>query len=77
MRLVLIVSAFPKLSETFIVSQFLGLLEHGWDVHVVCKRSDTAEWDHFPALAADPSLRTRRAYLPDRLRSRSRTASSD
>ncbi|HSV73501.1 MAG TPA: glycosyltransferase [Chthonomonadales bacterium] len=58
-RVALVLSAFPKLSETFIVSKFLGLLERGWDVHVVCASSDLREWDRFPALAARPELRGR------------------
>ena len=49
-RIVLVVPVFPKLSETFIVSKFLGLLEHGWDVHVVCGESDPREWQRFPEL---------------------------
>lgn len=48
--LVLIVPSFPQLSETFIVSKFLGLVERGWDIHVVCARSDQSEWKRFPAL---------------------------
>jgi colanic acid/amylovoran biosynthesis glycosyltransferase len=36
-RLVLVVPAFPQLSETFIASKVAGLLERGWDVHVVCR----------------------------------------
>lgn len=59
MRLVLIVPCFPKLSETFIVSKFLGLLERGWDVHVVCGESREAEWRHFPELIAHPAARRR------------------
>jgi colanic acid/amylovoran biosynthesis glycosyltransferase len=47
MRLVLIVPSFPKLSETFIVSKFAGLLERGWDVYVVCGVSELGEWQHF------------------------------
>lgn len=34
-RLVLIVGQFPKLSETFLIRKFLGLIEAGWDVHVL------------------------------------------
>ncbi len=49
-RLALVVPAFPKTSETFIVSKFLGLLERGWDVHVVCQTSDPAEWARFSQL---------------------------
>lgn len=49
-RLILIVSDFPKLSETFIVNKFVGLHRLGWDVHIVC--------DHFhkDKLSAFPSL---------------------
>ncbi len=50
MKLVLIVPAFPKLSETFIISKFRGLLEHGYDAHIVCAESSPAEWAHFPDL---------------------------
>lgn len=58
-RLVLVIPAFPQLSETFMVSKFLGLLGRGWDVHIVCQRSNPAEWQHFPQLQARPSLRHR------------------
>ena len=37
MRLVLFTREFPKDSETFIVDKFLGLLERGWDVHLVAE----------------------------------------
>lgn len=47
-RLILVVPAFPKLSETFIVSKAAGLLEAGWDVHVVCQRGGQEEWQRFP-----------------------------
>jgi colanic acid/amylovoran biosynthesis glycosyltransferase len=47
MRLVLVVTTFPKLSETFIVSKFRGLLERGWDVHIVCSESKDLYWDYF------------------------------
>jgi colanic acid/amylovoran biosynthesis glycosyltransferase len=58
-RLVLIVPSFPKLSETFIVSKFLGLLERGWDVYVVCGESEPAEWRNFPELDKCPQARAR------------------
>lgn len=51
-RLALVVPSFPKLTETFIASKFLGLRERGWDVHVVCQRSDREEWRSVP----DPRL---------------------
>lgn len=58
-RLVLIVPAFPKLSETFIVSKFVGLLERGWDVHLVCNYSDAKDWSAFSQLLAQPDFRER------------------
>ena len=58
-RLVLIVPGFPKLSETFIVSKFLGLLERGWDVHVVCGGSEEAQFRHFLKLEKHPEARRR------------------
>ena len=58
-RIALVVPAFPRVSETFIVSKFLGLLEQGWDVHVVCGRSDDAEWAQFSRLREVPGLRNR------------------
>lgn len=57
MRLVLVVPRFPRLSETFIVSKFVGLADAGWDVHVVC--AETEAWTAFPALMARPHLRRR------------------
>src|SRR5580700_517697 len=47
MRLVLIVPSFPKLSETFIVSKFAGLLRLGWDLYIVCGVSEPGQWQHF------------------------------
>lgn len=58
MKLVLVVPRFPRVSETFIVNKFVGLVDAGWDVHVVCGQSDE-EWDSFPALAGRPELRRR------------------
>lgn len=58
-KVVLLLPSFPKLSETFIVSKFLGLLDQGWDVHVVCGRSDPEEWNHFPELQRRSRLRRR------------------
>jgi colanic acid/amylovoran biosynthesis glycosyltransferase len=50
-RIALVVPIFPKLSETFIVRHFLGLLARGSDVHVVCDASPAEAWRHFPELA--------------------------
>lgn len=58
-RVAIIVPAFPKTSETFIVSKVLGLLERGWDVHVVCGRSDASEWERFPQLPRTREMRRR------------------
>jgi colanic acid/amylovoran biosynthesis glycosyltransferase len=49
-RIVLIVPVFPKLSETFIINKFVGLLERGWDVHVVCGESTPGELHRFSKL---------------------------
>ncbi len=59
MRVVSVVPTFPKLSETFIVRKFLGLLERGVDVHVVCSRSDRAVWQQFPELEKVSGVRRR------------------
>ncbi len=58
-RIVLIVSSFPKLSETFIVSKFTGLLDRGLDVHVVCGRSEKRDWAAFPELGENRGFRKR------------------
>jgi colanic acid/amylovoran biosynthesis glycosyltransferase len=58
-RIALIVPAFPKLSETFIVSKFLGLLEQGWDAFMVCRQSDPKEWSRFPELNQSPETKRR------------------
>jgi colanic acid/amylovoran biosynthesis glycosyltransferase len=57
-RLVLFVKAFPLHAEAIIIQKFLGLLEQGWDVHIVCSRS-TKEWQLFPQLAARNELHHR------------------
>ena len=46
-RLVLILSSFPQISETFIVNKFFGLLAGGWDVHLVCSRFEKRTWATF------------------------------
>lgn len=58
-RVVLIVPAFPKLSETFIVNKFWGLLQRGFDVHVVCAASEPAIWQQFQLLKENPNLKAR------------------
>ena len=61
-RIALVVPAFPKLSETFIVSKFMGLLERGWDVHVVCSTSEEKEWARFPQLPPGARKRVHRGW---------------
>lgn len=58
-RLALIVPVFPQHSETFIVSKFVGLVDRGWDVHIVCQRINSQAWAQFPSLKADPDLKRR------------------
>jgi len=58
-KVVFIIPSFPKLSETFIVSKFLGLLEQGWDVRVVCDKSDKKEWKSFQLLKNRKDIKQR------------------
>ena len=58
-RIVMVTDHFPKFSETFFVSKFLGLRARGWDVHVVCNRSNEDQWQYFPGLREDPDLLSR------------------
>lgn len=50
---------FPKLSESFIVGKFLALLGRGWDVHVLCSKSEPEEFERFPELSRVADLRKR------------------
>ncbi len=47
MRIAMVVPTFPQLSETFIVTKALGLVDRGIDVHVVCGSSPESNWDAF------------------------------
>ena len=58
-RIVMVTDHFPKFSETFFVSKFRGLRARGWDVHVVCNRSNADQWQYFPGLREDPDLQSR------------------
>lgn len=55
----MIVSRFPRLSETFIVTKFIGLLDAGWDVHIVCRQAAWKDWENFTGLKERPELRKR------------------
>lgn len=59
MRLVMIVPRFPQLPETFIVNKFVGLVDAGWDVHIVCQQQPDTSWDIFPPLRTRQELRQR------------------
>lgn len=67
-RVALVVSRFPRGSETFVASKFAGLLERGWDVHAVCAESDERDWKAFPVLGRS-GIRSRvHRTWPDRPR---------
>lgn len=59
MRLLMIVPRFPQLPETFIVNKFVGLVDAGWDVHIVSQYESEEDWNSFPPLQARPELRQR------------------
>lgn len=58
-RITLFVPTFPKLSETFIVAKFIGLLDQGHDVNIVCLESNTDDWEAFPSLNQRVGVRDR------------------
>ncbi len=58
MTVVLIVDDFPTVSQTFLVSKFLGLLARGWDVQVLCLGEQQMISDYFPELL-DPAASAR------------------
>lgn len=66
MKIVLIANQFPKFSETFIVTKFLGLLDLGYDVHVVCNRSDPDQWGLYAHLVERADIRSRVRICPER-----------
>lgn len=59
MKVAIIVPVFPQLSETFIVSKVLGLVERGLDVHVVCSSSPDEQWSAFSTNHPVHGLRSR------------------
>jgi glycosyltransferase involved in cell wall biosynthesis len=66
-RIVMVTDHFPKFSETFFVRKFLGLLHRGWDVHVVCQRSNDEHWRFFPELRAELRHQGRLHVVGDRV----------
>lgn len=59
MRIALVTWVFPEPSETFIVAKFAGLVDRGFDVHVVCAETVSEEWERHSGLAGRPELRGR------------------
>lgn len=47
MRVAMVVPTFPQVSETFIVSKAVGLVDRGVDVQIVCNSCPRANWDGF------------------------------
>lgn len=62
-RITLVVPTFPKLSETFIVNKFLGLMSRGYRVTVVCQQLDRAAWDKFQTLDSHPVATQKQIYV--------------
>jgi colanic acid/amylovoran biosynthesis glycosyltransferase len=57
-KLVLFAREFPKDSETFIVDKLLGLLDRGWDVHLVAELERREDAHGFPRLQ-EPAIAAR------------------
>lgn len=55
----MVVPIFPRLSESFIISKFAGLVDAGWDAHIVCQHAALSDWERYPVLAARPELKDR------------------
>lgn len=62
-RIGLFVIAFPRASETFIVTKVLKLLAHGFDVHVFAL-SPSGDWDAFDVLRGRDDVRARVHIAP-------------
>lgn len=62
-RLVLVVPTFPQLSETFIATKALGLLDRGWDVRIVATTSTDVAWKAFGPNHPVSRLRARTTVL--------------
>jgi glycosyltransferase involved in cell wall biosynthesis len=64
-RIVLVTDHFPKFSETFFAHEFTGLLERGWDIHVLCNRSNRDQHPYFPQLRRQLETRERIHVVQD------------
>jgi len=63
MKIAMIVGRFPAISETFIVTKFLGLLDRGLDVEIVAG-GRSKEWGRFGVLKARGGIRRRVRIMP-------------
>ena len=61
----LVTDHFPKFSETFFAHEFTGLLERGWDIHVLCNRSNRDQHPYFPQLRRHLETRERIHVVQD------------
>jgi len=63
LRIGIFVSMFPQVSETFIVTKLLKLLDAGFDVHVFAM-AESPHWDRFAVLAGRDDVRARVHLVP-------------
>lgn len=63
LRIGVFVAVFPQISETFIVTKVLKLLDAGFDVHVFTL-SESPHWDRFQILAGRDDVRARVHVVP-------------
>ncbi|HWI22226.1 MAG TPA: glycosyltransferase [Baekduia sp.] len=64
-RLVMVTDHFPKFSETFFAREFAELRDRGWDVHILCNRSNKDQWRYFPELRDELEQKTRIHVISD------------
>jgi len=64
-RVVLVTDHFPKFSETFFACEYTGLRRRGWDIHVLCNRSNRDQWQYFPELRDELEARERIHVITD------------
>lgn len=74
LRIGLFVIAFPRASETFIVTKVLKLLEHGFDVQIFTLSAE-ADWSSFAILDGREDIR-RRVHIAPPLKPLARVAST-
>jgi colanic acid/amylovoran biosynthesis glycosyltransferase len=62
-RIGIFVAMFPQVSETFIVTKLLKLLDAGFDVHVFAL-AESPHWNHFAILSGREDVRARVHVVP-------------